>query len=73
MPRELAARELLPDTGVAAEWEHALSSPYVDDPAKGYGTLSSTIVTVRDGMASMVELSHREMPGRLRRLDFPIT
>ena len=71
--RERAPEESLPETGVPPEWEQALSSPFVDDPDKGYGTLCSTIVLVRRGMASMSELSHREAPGRLRSLEFSLT
>ena len=70
--RERAPTEVLPETGVPPEWEQALSSPFVDDPEKGYGTLCSTIVLVRNGMASMSELSHREIPSRLRSLEFPL-
>jgi uncharacterized protein with NRDE domain len=70
--RERAPAESLPETGVAPEWEQALSSPFVDDPDQGYGTLCSTIVLVRSGMASMSELSHREVPGRLRSLEFSL-
>jgi uncharacterized protein with NRDE domain len=70
--RERAPEESLPRTGVPPEWEQALSSPFVDDPDKGYGTLCSTIVLVRSGLASMTELSHREVPGRLRSLEFSL-
>jgi uncharacterized protein with NRDE domain len=36
----------LPRTGVAADWERALSSPFVRSPANGYGTRSSLLMRV---------------------------
>jgi uncharacterized protein with NRDE domain len=36
----------LPRTGVAAEWERTLSSPFVRSPAHGYGTRSSLLMRV---------------------------
>lgn len=36
----------LPDTGVPADWEQALSSPFVHAPAAGYGTRSSLVMRV---------------------------
>lgn len=37
----------LPRTGVPAEWEEALSSPFVRAPGRGYGTRSSLVMRVR--------------------------
>lgn len=54
--RALAPDAALPRTGVPLAWERALSAVLVR--AKGYGTRSSTVVTVRrDGMVSFVERS----------------
>ncbi len=41
--------EDLPATGVAADWERALSSPFVRTPERGYGTRSSLILRVLTG------------------------
>lgn len=38
---------LLPDTGVSAEWERILSSPFITTPS--YGTRASSVVIVSDG------------------------
>ncbi|MEF9996439.1 MAG: NRDE family protein [Burkholderiaceae bacterium] len=46
----------LPSTGVAADWEHALSA--IQIRAKGYGTRSTTVITVRaDGLVNFIERS----------------
>jgi len=46
----------LPRTGVSLEWERRLSSPFIVGEEVGYGTRSSTIVTIgRDGDAHFVE------------------
>lgn len=39
----------LPDTGVPADWERALSSPFVRAPDRGYGTRSSLVMRVHAG------------------------
>ena len=39
----------LPDTGVPADWERALSSPVVCAPDRGYGTRSSLVMRVQTG------------------------
>lgn len=49
---DLASAEL-PDTGFSEEMERGLSSIFVDLP--GYGTRSSTVLTMRDGRGRMVE------------------
>lgn len=36
-----------PSTGVSANWERALSSPFVQAPDRGYGTRSSLLMRVR--------------------------
>lgn len=41
----------LPDTGVPADWERALSSPFVRAPDRGYGTRSSLVMRVHAGPA----------------------
>ena len=54
--RTLAADALLPATGVSLEWERRLSAPFIVGEGVGYGTRSSTIVTLgRDGSARFVE------------------
>ncbi len=46
----------LPSTGVPLEWERLLSAPFI--VAAGYGTRSSTVVTVdRNGHVRFVERS----------------
>ncbi len=48
----------LPSTGVPLEWERRLSSPFIVGEDVGYGTRSSTVVTIgRDGDARFVERS----------------
>lgn len=39
----------LPETGVPADWERALSSPFVRAPDRGYGTRSSLVMLVQAG------------------------
>jgi uncharacterized protein with NRDE domain len=52
--RERAALDLLPDTGVGAEWESILSSPFVH--TEGYGTRCSTLLLLdRRGNWSLEE------------------
>jgi uncharacterized protein with NRDE domain len=54
--RRLAADADLPSTGVPLEWERVLSA--VQIRALGYGTRTTTIVTVRrDGLVNFVERS----------------
>jgi uncharacterized protein with NRDE domain len=43
---ERAARHDLPNTGIAAELEHALSSALIDLPERAYGTRCSTLMWV---------------------------
>lgn len=51
-----ASDETLPDTGITRERERLLSSPFI--VSDGYGTRSSTIVTIdRDGVVRFVERS----------------
>lgn len=46
----------LPSTGVSLEWERRLSSPFIVGEDVGYGTRSSTVVTLgRDGASRFVE------------------
>ncbi|MDQ7744523.1 NRDE family protein [Hydrogenophaga pseudoflava] len=56
----------LPDTGVPAEWERALSSPFVDLSGRGYGTRSSLLLDVarrgRDFRADFTEWTHAPPP-----------
>ena len=52
--RELAREAELPHTGVPQDWERALSA--IQIRAKGYGTRSTTILTVRrDGTVNFLE------------------
>ncbi|HEY9096109.1 MAG TPA: hypothetical protein VIN35_10225, partial [Hydrogenophaga sp.] len=37
----------LPTTGLPADWESRLSSPFVEMPERGYGTRSSLLVRAR--------------------------
>ena len=54
--RAQAEPAALPSTGVAPEWEHLLSSPFIVDPR--YGTRCSTVLTIAaDGGACFVEHS----------------
>lgn len=54
--RRRAASADLPATGVAPDWEKALSA--IQIRANGYGTRSTTVITVRaDGLVSFVERS----------------
>ena len=47
----------LPNTGVATALEHALSSPFVRMPERGYGTRSSSVLQVRrQGHTTVAEL-----------------
>ena len=56
----------LPDTGVPADWERALSSPFVRAPDRGYGTRSSLVMRVaRHGQgfsADFTEWTHTPPP-----------
>lgn len=55
--RTLARDNELPSTGVPYEWERALSA--IQIRANGYGTRSSTVLTVRnDGLATFFERSY---------------
>ena len=46
----------LPATGISLDWERRLSSPFIVGEEVGYGTRSSTVVTLgRDGAARFVE------------------
>lgn len=54
--RQPAAQDVLPSTGVSLEWERALSA--IQIRALGYGTRSSTVLTVRrDGLVTFLERS----------------
>ncbi len=56
--RHLAAHAELPNTGVSVEWERALSA--IQIRALGYGTRSSTVLTVRsDGLVTFLERSFK--------------
>jgi uncharacterized protein with NRDE domain len=72
--RELARDSELPSTGVPLEWERALSSMQIR--ANGYGTRTTTVITVRrDGLASFIERAFDvDDPGRHtdRRYEFMI-
>ncbi len=55
--RELARDSELPSTGVPYEWERALSS--IQIRAHGYGTRTSTVLTVRsDGLTAFFERTY---------------
>jgi len=54
--RKIAPDRLLPDTGVGLLMERSLSPPFVHIPSTGYGTRSSTLLTVGDlGGVRLVE------------------
>lgn len=53
--REVAPDALLPATGIALEFERALSAAFISLP--GYGTRASTIVRVHDDSVYMLERS----------------
>ena len=55
----LAEPNELPATGVPAEVEHALSSPFVQMPQRAYGTRSSTLLRWHaDGRLQVDEWTH---------------
>ena len=55
--RELARDSELPSTGVPYEWERALSA--IQIRANGYGTRTSTVITVRnDGLTTFLERTY---------------
>ena len=57
--RAHAPDELLPDTGIAPDWERALSAIFVQTP--GYGTRCSTLVLRRaDGVTEVEEITWNE-------------
>ena len=70
---EIAPAESLPETGVGAEWERALSASFIATPE--YGTRASTALIVDDGLnATFVERSFAPGPvvdGEVR-FGFPI-
>jgi uncharacterized protein with NRDE domain len=72
--RRPATDDLLPRTGVSAEWERLLSSAFI--ASKEYGTRSSTVVLVgRDGGGVFVERSFGPggIPGGESRYDFDLS
>lgn len=71
--RQSAAASDLPDTGLPVALEKALSSVFVEAPARGYGTRCSTLVVVsreKDGLAAggcsvrVEEKTHLFAPGQ---------
>lgn len=71
--RQSAAASDLPDTGLPVALEKALSSAFVEAPARGYGTRCSTLVVVsreKDGLAAggcsvrVEEKTHLYAPGK---------
>jgi uncharacterized protein with NRDE domain len=72
--RSLAADAALPDTGMPKDIERMLSGAFVDMPARGYGTRSSTLlITERDDAGERTHVlertypADRSAPPRLRR------
>jgi uncharacterized protein with NRDE domain len=72
--RSVVADAALPDTGMPKEIERQLSSAFVDMPARGYGTRSSTLlITERSDAGSVTHAlertyaADRSAPPRLRR------
>ena len=72
--RSLAADSALPDTGMPRDIERMLSGAFVDMPARGYGTRSSTLlITERDDAGEHTHVlertysADRKHPPRLRR------
>lgn len=54
--RRMPAKGPLPDTGIGAEWERLLASPFICHPS--YGTRSTSVVLVRrNGIATVGERS----------------
>ena len=60
--RERASAELLPDTGLPPDWEHALSSPFVLHGR--YGTRCSTVLLVRSDGGTVVLERRFDAAGR---------
>lgn len=71
--REPVADDALPSTGVPLEWERVLAP--IQIRAHGYGTRSTTIVTIRrDGVATFLERSFDvAAPGAFRDRHFEFT
>ena len=73
--RERALLAELPQTGVPAELEHALSSAHVDIPERDYGTRCSTLMWI-DGSAGpekfMATLWEKTMGGDATRLQWAL-
>ncbi|MFC4486175.1 NRDE family protein [Tepidiphilus baoligensis] len=70
--RSHAPDDLLPDTGIPADWERALSAIFVQAP--GYGTRCSTFVLQhRDGHTEVEEITWDETgnPSSSARFDLP--
>ena len=74
--RERAPLHELPQTGVSAELEHALSSAHVDIPERDYGTRCSTLMWI-DGNAGPENLKatlwEKTMGGDATRLQWALT
>lgn len=67
--RTLASDAELPQTGVPLEWERWLSPIFIVAP--GYGTRSSTVLTVESGHARMIELTWADASRREFQLNWP--
>lgn len=70
--RAHAPDELLPDTGIAPDWERALSAIFVQTP--GYGTRCSTLVLRRaDGVTEVEEITWNEAGEAAGSVRFSVT
>lgn len=67
-----AAKHDLPNTGIAPEIEHELSSIFIR--RTGYGTRASSVIHVQQNLASLVELTysetHANTPSKGQRFEF---
>lgn len=54
-----APPERLPQTGIPLDWENALSSIFIEMPARGYGTCCTTVLLVsHEGEVTFIEKNY---------------
>lgn len=74
--RERALDTELPDTGIPIETERTLSSMFIENPERQYGTLCSTaVIAHRDGTTRFSEQNYDSLAGRTQRhfYEFEVT
>lgn len=66
---EKAPHERLPKTGVPLDWEHALSSIFIEMPERAYGTCCTTVLLItHEGEVHFIEKSY--VPARAGLVEF---